>query len=183
MKNSIAATQIVEPYAEAIKDLASSQGLLERVGQELKGVVSTLKDSAELQALLDSPTHPTALKKDVVKQVFEREITPLLCNFLMLLVDRKRISLIIPIAEHYQSLLRAMKQIVLAEVTVAVPLTERQEKAIIDQVRSMTQAQDVELNVHQDPEILGGVIIQVGSQIFDASLRGQLRRIGVSLSR
>lgn len=183
MKGSFATAEVVEPYTEALKDLAYSQGLLERVGQELTTVITTIADSADLKAFLDSPTYAAPQKKDVVRRIFDRDIHPLVLNFLMLLIDRKRISLLPAIVEHYQKLLRAMKQIVLAEVTVAVPLTESQERAIVDQVRAMTQARDVELKVHQDPEILGGVIIQVGSQVFDASLRGQLRRIGVSLSR
>ncbi|MFZ9737676.1 MAG: ATP synthase F1 subunit delta [Prochlorotrichaceae cyanobacterium] len=183
MTSSFATAEIVEPYTEALKDLADSQGLLERVGEELAAVITALESSADLKGFLNSPTYSAPQKKEVVQRVFDRDVHPLVLNFLMLLIDRKRISLFPLIVEHYQKLLRAMKQIVLAEVTVAVPLTESQQREIVSQVRSMTNARDVELKVQQDPEILGGVIIQVGSQVFDASLRGQLRRIGVSLSR
>ena len=53
--------------------------------------------------------------------------------------------------------------------------------AVSDKVKDLTGAQAVELKSEVDPELIGGVVIKVGSQIFDASLRGQLRRLGVSL--
>jgi F-type H+-transporting ATPase subunit delta len=183
MKSSFATAAVVEPYAEALKELAQAQGLLDQVGQELADIVSTLEGNADLRGFLDSPTFSAAQKQEVVRQVFQGNVHPVVFNFLMLLIDRKRMSLFSAMVEHYQKLLRGIKQIVLAEVTVAVPLTSEQETTIKDQVLSMTQAREVELRVHQDPDILGGVIVQVGSQVFDASLRGQLRRIGVSLSR
>jgi F-type H+-transporting ATPase subunit delta len=182
MKNSFATAEIIEPYAEALKDLAIAEGLVDRVGEELAAVLKTVEDNSDLKAFLDSPTHSAQQKQDVVRRIFEREVHPSVFNFLMLLIDRKRINFFPAIVSHYQTLLRAMKQIVLADVTVAINLTDHQERSVVEQVRSMTEARYVELKVHLDPEILGGVIIKVGSQVFDASLRGQLRRIGVSLS-
>ena len=53
---------------------------------------------------------------------------------------------------------------------------------MIDKIKTLTGAESVELKTDNDPELIGGVIIKVGSQVFDASLRGQLRRISVSLA-
>jgi F-type H+-transporting ATPase subunit delta len=67
-------------------------------------------------------------------------------------------------------------------VVAAVELSEDQQHAIRDRVQAMTQANSVELSVQVDPSLLGGLIIKVGSQVIDASLRGQLRRIGMQLA-
>jgi F-type H+-transporting ATPase subunit delta len=75
-----------------------------------------------------------------------------------------------------------LKQTVLAEVTSAVELSESQQQSVREKVTAMTGAQQVELDTKIDPELIGGVIITVGSQVIDASLRGQLRRIGLRLS-
>ncbi|HEY9668904.1 MAG TPA: ATP synthase F1 subunit delta, partial [Coleofasciculaceae cyanobacterium] len=86
------------------------------------------------------------------------------------------------IAKQYQSLLRQLKQTVLAEVTSAVELTEAQQQAVREKVMAMTSAHQVDLETKIDPDLIGGVIIKVGSQVIDASLRGQLRRLGLRLS-
>ena len=99
----------------------------------------------------------------------------------MILVDRRRIIFLEGICQHFRTLLRKLNNIVLAEVTSAVELTDEQRQAVIDKVKSITQAQDVELVNRLDQGLIGGVIIKVGSQVIDASLRGQLRRLSISL--
>lgn len=176
-------SEIVEPYAEALMSVAQAQGLSDQFGEEITGILQVLNESDELHQFLASPVFPVEQKRAVVRQAFEPSVHPLIFNFLMVLVDRQRILFLQGIGESYQALLRELKQIVLAEVTAAIELTDQQRQVVIDRVKAMTQAQDVELEISIDPDILGGVIIKVGSQVLDASLRGQLRRIGVSLSR
>jgi F-type H+-transporting ATPase subunit delta len=79
-------------------------------------------------------------------------------------------------------LVRELKHTVLAEVVSAVPLSEDQQSAVRAKVQAMTGAQQVELEMTQDADLIGGVVIKVGSQVIDASLRGQLRRIGLKLN-
>lgn len=100
----------------------------------------------------------------------------------MLLVDRRRILLLEPICEQYITLLRQKNQTVLAEITSAVPLSQEQEQAIREKVIAMTNAHQVELETKIDRDLIGGVIIKVGSQVIDASLRSQLRRLSLRLS-
>jgi F-type H+-transporting ATPase subunit delta len=69
----------------------------------------------------------------------------------------------------------------LADVTSTIELNEAQRQAVIQKVKEMTQAAEVDLDTKIDPDLIGGVIIKIGSQVLDASIRGQLRRIGVSL--
>ena len=99
----------------------------------------------------------------------------------MLLVDRGRIILLEGVCQQYLSMLREMNQTVLAEVTSAVPLTDEQQQSIKEKVKGMTNAREVELETSINSEIIGGVIIKVGSQVIDASLRGQLRRLSLAL--
>lgn len=80
------------------------------------------------------------------------------------------------------ALLRQLNQTVLAEITSAVPLTETQQQAITEKVITLTKARQVELATKIDSDLIGGVIIKVGSQVIDASLRGQLRRLSLRLS-
>lgn len=99
----------------------------------------------------------------------------------MLLVDKRRIMFLETIGQQYLELLRKLNQVVLAEVTSAKELEDEQKQRIVEKVKGMTDANDVELKTSIDPSLIGGVIIKVGSKVIDASLRGQLRRISVSL--
>jgi F-type H+-transporting ATPase subunit delta len=67
-------------------------------------------------------------------------------------------------------------------VITAVDLSEQQRSQIQDRVKGLTGANSVDLVVTIDPSLLGGVIVKVGSQVIDASLRTQLRRIGMQLT-
>jgi F-type H+-transporting ATPase subunit delta len=122
-------------------------------------------------------------KKAILQRITADEVNPALRNFLMLLVDRGRILFLEEIAKQYLVLLRKLNQTVLAEITSVYPLTEAQLTTLSEKVKAMTNARQVEIATTVDPDLLGGVIIKVGSRVVDASLRGQLRRIGMKLSQ
>ncbi|MEO0490880.1 MAG: ATP synthase F1 subunit delta, partial [Cyanobacteria bacterium J06659_2] len=86
------------------------------------------------------------------------------------------------IFNQYQILLRELKGVVLAEVVSAVGLSEDQANLVRQRVLEMTGASGVELESTVDSDLLGGVIIKVGSQVIDASLRSQIRRLSLQLS-
>jgi F-type H+-transporting ATPase subunit delta len=183
MKTGNASGALLDPYVEALLSLAKSQNLIEEFGSQTKELLDTLNGSPELTEFLSSPVVKAADKKAVLQRVAGDSLHPFMLNFLMVLVDRNRLFCLSGICEQFQAAVRKMKGIVLAEVTSAVPLNEGQTAAIQDKVKAMTGASDVEIATTIDPSILGGVIIKVGSQLLDSSLRSQLRRIGMSISK
>ncbi|NJM56251.1 MAG: F0F1 ATP synthase subunit delta [Synechococcales cyanobacterium RU_4_20] len=183
MKGSAAMAKVIEPYTEALMSLAQSQNLVDRLGEDAAAVLSVITESEQLSTVLNSPVYEGGQKKAILKQIFENQVDHHFLNFLLLLVDRQRIAFLPGICQRYRELLRDLNQVSLAEVTSAVELTEEQRQAVCDRVKSMTGAQSVEIESRVDPDLIGGVIIQVGSQVVDASLRGQLRRISLNLSR
>ncbi len=182
MASSIISSVVAEPYAEALMSLASSQGLEDQFGDELRTLLALLKNSEELEVFLTNPLLKPEDKKAIIKQIAGEGANPLLVNFLFLLVDRRRIMFIAEIAQKYLEQLRKLKNTVLAEVASASELSDDQKSAIADKVKNMTGATSVELSTTVDPSLIGGVIVKVGSQILDASLRGQLRRISINLT-
>lgn len=174
--------QLVEPYATALMSVAKSNNVTEDFGNQMRSLIDLLKNSPELQDFLGSPVVKGEDKKAVITRMLGEEVHPYLRNFLMLLVDRGRIIFLAEIAQEYLALLRKLNQTVLAEVTSAVELNDGQKHMVIEQIKARTGAQNVELDLKIDRDILGGVIIKAGSQLFDASIRGQLRRIGMSLT-
>jgi len=179
-RNSFIA-EITEPYAEALMSLAKSHDLTDRFGEDVSFLLNLLKESEELRQFLGSPIPKAEDKKQVLRQLTGEQIHPYMLSFLMLLVDRRRILFLEGICQQYQALLRQLNRTVLAEVSSTVALTDEQRQTVIAKVQQMTGAEKVELQTSIDPELIGGVLIKVGSQVLDASIRGQLRRITSSL--
>lgn len=182
MKSTLVSTEIAEPYAQALMSVARDNNLIDQISDDVNSLVTLLTESGDLRNCLMSPAIKPEQKKAVLEQLAGDQLHPFTKNFLMLLVDRGRILFLDAICRQFQALVRQLRQTVLAEVTTATPLSEAQLASIHQKVVDMTQAQQVEMDVKVDPEILGGVIIKVGSQIVDVSLRGQLRRIGIRLA-
>lgn len=181
MKSQLALTEIAEPYAQALMSVAKSNNLTDQIGEDTQSLLALTQESEDLRLLLNTPLIDAGKKKVILQQVVGDQVHPFTLNFLLLLVDRSRIFLLPEVCKQYQDLLRQLRQAVLAEVTSAVELNDEQKEAIRQKVIATTQAQQVQLETQVDPELLGGVVIKVGSQVIDASLRGQLRRIGVRL--
>ncbi len=180
MKGSLLSAEVVEPYAEALMAVAQEQNLVEKFGEDVASLLSLLEASPELNAFISSPVVVGTDKKAILRRIGQ-EIDPIIVNFLMILVDRRRIIFLEGICQHFRILIRKLNQTVLAEVISAIELNDGQKQAVVDQVKTLTQARDVELVTKIDQDLIGGVIIKVGSQVIDASLRGQLRRLSISL--
>jgi F-type H+-transporting ATPase subunit delta len=173
--------QVVQPYAQALMSVARSKEMTEQVGEDVRSLRKLLQNSEQLRDFLANPFVKAEDKKAILGQIIG-ESNPYLRNFTMLLVDRRRILLLEAICQEYLALLRQLNQTVLAEVISAIELTEAQQQAVREKVKSMTNAHEVELDAKIDRDLIGGVIIKVGSQVIDASLRGQLRRLSLRLS-
>lgn len=182
MKSSSMGSEIAEPYAKALMSVAEQNDLADRIGEDVTFLRQALKESSDFANFLANPIVKPEDKKSVLRQVAESEIHAYTLNILMLLVDRGRILFLDDVCSRYQALLRDRNQAVLARVTTAVELTDDQRRAISDKVKALTNAREVELETQIDPDIIGGAIVRVGSQVLDASLKGQLRRLALNLN-
>ncbi|AFZ52067.1 ATP synthase F1 subunit delta [Dactylococcopsis salina] len=180
-ENTLMSAEVVEPYASALMSLADSQNLIERFGNDAKELLAALKSSQDLKQFLANPVIKIDDKKAVLRRITGEGLHQYLVNFLQLVVDKKRTAFLTGILEQFLALVRDRTSTVLAEVTSVTELSNEQRDRVKERVKAMTNAQNVELETTLDPSLIGGVVIKVGSQVLDASLKGQLRRIGFSL--
>ena len=182
MAGTLVSSEISEPYAQALMSLAQQSDLAEQFGETFRSLESLMSESQEFKDFVQNPVIANEDKKAVLKQVMG-DANPYLVNFMMLLVDKRRIVFLESIVNQYLSLLRKLNQTALAEVISARELSDEQKGNIVEKVKGIVEARDVELKTSVNPDLIGGVIIKVGSKVIDASLRGQLRRISVSLNQ
>jgi F-type H+-transporting ATPase subunit delta len=160
------------PYAEAL--LLSGS---DKVEQDMIKILDIFKEVEPLEDYFSSPRIDAKTKKEFTKKIFDKQISDTSLNFLLLLIDRRRINIASSIIEKYLELRSNESNEVTFEVTSVVPLNSDQETNLINELKSLSKAETVKLTVKQDPTILGGLLVKNGSQYIDLSINGELRSI------
>ena len=160
------------PYAEAL--LLSNEKNIEN---DMIKIVNFIEEIEPLEEYFASPKVNAEAKKKFTKELFNKQISEYSLNFLLLLIDRRRINILPDIIEKYLELRTAELNQVTFEVTSVVPLNVEQETNLINALKNLSDANDVKLEVTQDSTILGGLLIQNGSQFIDLSINGELKNI------
>ena len=126
--------------------------------------------------LLRDPRVAQAQKKSLVRGALQGRSAPLTADFLELLIDKKRFELLPAAARDFERLLERQRGVARARVRAARPLSDA-DRARLRQRLEAFAGTGVELDVAQDPELLGGVSVRLGDWVLDSSLRGQLRSL------
>jgi F-type H+-transporting ATPase subunit delta len=169
-------------YAKALLGLAKEQQQEEQVGIELSQVVTVLADPA-LAKVLALPNLLLKTRKDIVEQVVQAlKPQAVLGSFLRVLVENDRLNAIEDIEQAYQRLLEHTLGRVRAKIRSAAQLSDREVQELVTAFSQLTQMTVVP-TVEVDPELLGGVVVEIEGRVYDASLRTQLRRLGETLAQ
>ena len=167
---SVAANRYARALIEVLYPEKAEAGL-----QQLESFHSLLKEEPDARRLFENPTISADWRKRFLKEIasalaFENRVA----NFINILIDRNRLALLEEIIEAYRKLLDARRGVVRANVTAARPLDPSEESKLAARLEQLTGKQ-VRMEVEIDPSLIGGVIAQVGSTIYDGSVREQLR--------
>ena len=108
--------------------------------------------------------------------MYEGELSQSIYHFLLLLVDKRRFALLSVIAEQFREMANAAQGIVIADVTTAQPATEAQQKKIAAKLEAVT-GKKVELRLHENKALLGGVVVKIGDRRIDGSVAGRLQAL------
>ena len=161
-------------YAKAILSFALEQNKEVQMNDDMLLIANTIEESKDLQLLLSSPVIKSQFKKAAINEVFSSKITSLTSGLINLLIDNKRLSILLDVAKKYTLLFDALKGIEVAQVTTAIPLTEELTKQVLSKVKEITgKKATIENNVN--PDIIGGFILRIGDVQYDASVANKLQ--------
>jgi F-type H+-transporting ATPase subunit delta len=162
-------------YARALFEAARERDRLEQVQQELSEFVDAVRDVPELRALLRDPQLDPRAKIAALKEILAGA-DELVRNFVLLLTERGRAAELDETQREFERLVAAETGRLSVELTTAVGLSDEEADNIVHSIeRSSGRTVDATRSV--DPDLLGGVVLQVGSLRLDASLRGRLERL------
>ena len=174
---------ITTPYAEAFLQVAESRNEVDEVVNQAKSILELWNTCPEFSDAMASPVLEVNQKKAALEKLFSSEVTPSFLNLLKLLADRQRIGILNSVLERLLELYREQRNIALATVTSATPLNEDQQAELMKTVQSVAGTENLELDLKVDPDLIGGFVINVGAKVIDASLSGQVRRLGLALAK
>jgi len=174
---------ITTPYAEAFLQVAASRKEVDEVVDQAKAVLELWNNCPALSEAMASPVLEVESKKAALEKLFTDQVTPSFLNLLKLLADRQRIGVLDAVLERMLELYREQRNIALATVTSASALSEDQQNDLQKKVKAVAGTDNVEINLKVDPDLIGGFVVSVGSKVIDASLAGQVRRLGLALAK
>jgi F-type H+-transporting ATPase subunit delta len=180
--STAATTGVAGRYASALFELADNARALDQVAQDLDTFKRLLAESAELSRLIASPVIGRDLLGKALFAVLDAAgIQGLTRNFIGTVAANGRARELPAMAAAYLAELARRRGETSAIVTSAVPLTEQQMQQLTDALRGVLGGAKVSVDAQVNPDILGGLVVKVGSRLFDSSIRSKLQRLQLAM--
>ena len=172
--------EIARVYARALFEAAMDKGKLDAIRDQLGQFVDALNENREMQLFLFSPSFSSAEKIEALKSAVT-DAEPEFLNFLELLLEKGRMPVVFRIRRQFDALWAKENKRLGVTVTSAVELDPEIAKRIGAEIEEQT-GNTVELESRVDPDILGGLVVQVGNMVLDTSIRNRLEKLRKSVA-
>jgi F-type H+-transporting ATPase subunit delta len=164
-------------YARALLDVAIAEADPQQVGDQVAAAAELFTSHADLWKVMANPAVPTPKKRAIVDALLPMlELHPVVQKLLQMLASRDRLVLLPDLAEAYRARLLEHQHVVQACVTSAVPLPADRVDALGKELAALT-GRKVVMTTATDQAIIGGVVTQIGSTVYDGSIRRQLEKM------
>lgn len=177
MASKILVSKIAAPYADALLELAKAKDCTALIASDIRDFLDLFSSVPELGKFLCSPVIDKSKKKDLLKTIMTSKLNLITLNFLMFLIDRRRIVYFEAIGGKFLELVWKLEGIKTVNLETVIPLSYEQEEELINKLKSVTGFKEIQLVRKVSKEILGGMVIQIDSQVIDMSLKGKLKQI------
>lgn len=174
-------TRVANRYAKSLLSLAEEKGQLDAVYSDMVQVQEAC-DNRDLYNLLKSPIVKSDKKQSILSIVFASQMSEISSEFIKIITRKRREGALPEIAEEVVRQYKMMKNITVAEVTSAIPLSEEQKKQIIGMLHKET-AGEIELVEKINKDLLGGFICRIGDRQIDASISRRITELRSEFSK
>ena len=174
---------IAAPYARAFADVVFEAHLnANDVQQQLNDFVAAWRESADLRELFLDPSFPSDQKVAILDKLNARlGMSVQMRNFIAVIIQHDRLYVLDEILAEYRKEVNRRLGISEVQVTTARPLDANERQGIEQKVAALTGTQ-VQATYHEDKSLLGGVVVRVGSTVYDGSVKGRLDRLKEQLA-
>ncbi|MEP6929236.1 MAG: ATP synthase F1 subunit delta [Flavobacterium sp.] len=176
----MASTRAAIRYAKAILDLANSKGVAEAVNDDMKSIATVIDTNAELSTFIQNPTTKVEVKESALLEVFAN-VNGVTKGLFHLLFVNKRFEILDAIAVEYSKVFDQSNGIEIATVTTAIPLDGDLEAKVLAKIATLSDKKITIENI-VDASIIGGFILRIGDQQYNASVANRLQVLKRELS-
>jgi F-type H+-transporting ATPase subunit delta len=176
----MASTRAAIRYAKAILDLANSKGVAEAVNNDMKSIATAIETNVELSTFIQNPTTKVEVKESALLEVFA-DVNGVTKGLFHLLFENKRFEILEAIALEYKKLFDESNGVETATVTTAIPMDAALEAKVLAKVATLSDKKITIENI-VDPSIIGGFILRIGDQQYNASVANRLQVLKRELS-
>jgi F-type H+-transporting ATPase subunit delta len=173
-------SEIASQYAAATIELAEKEKIEEQVLSDLESIATVVSQTPEFDAVLKHPAIAPVERKRLLVELFQGKINDLTLRLVELLADKRRLELLSQIAVEYRKLYQINKNTLSASLTSADPLSDQEKEHFKVQLAKRFGKQ-LDLEISVDPSLLGGLVLRVGDEVIDGSVKGKLRALEKTL--
>jgi len=176
-------TLIAQRYSDALVEMAREGKLtFEKISTDLNLIKNILAQSKDLAAFLINPIISVEDKKEIVDKVFSAEIDGLIVNFIKVLVDKSRFDAFDEVLDAYNKSLDDKNNISRIQVTSAFEMSEDAKKKLKEKLEEKLK-KNVVLDLDINTDIIAGLVIKIGDNIIDMSLKHKLEDLSKNITR
>ena len=168
-------------YGTALYEAADATARAAAIEPDLVAIRDAIASSTELVQLLDNPAFPAQGKKELLLELATGS-DPLVRNLLQVLVDNGRLTALSDVVDVFSSRVRASERQLEVELTTAVPVGADEADLLRSRIAEAS-GKDVTLRRRVDPAVVGGIVLRIGDQLIDASVRGRLDGLRLALRK
>jgi F-type H+-transporting ATPase subunit delta len=173
--------ELAQVYARALFEVAHEQDKLDVLREQLGQFADAMKENRELELFFFSPYFSTKEKQEGLEKLLDGADEQLM-NFLKLLIENYRMPVIYRLRREYERLWEQENRLLPVVLTSAVELDEQTVKDLGERIGERT-GNTVTLTTKVEPDILGGIVVQVGNSILDASIRNRLEQLRTQVAQ
>lgn len=169
-------TRVAARYAKSILDLSIEQKNLDAILSDMKTFASIVSGNSDMRNLISSPIVPGDKKFAMLKKLFENQLNPLTIKFFDIIIRKKREKYLGDIANSFIKQYNDLHNIANASVKSAVALSDAAISEIKGHIESQT-GKKINISATVNPDLIGGIVVQVEDRLFDASVAGKLGKL------
>jgi F-type H+-transporting ATPase subunit delta len=172
---------IARPYAEAVFRLAKQGNTLQAWSDALNLIASVYRDP-QMQETMANPKVSSADIERLMLAICGERIDGVARNLIQLLVHNRRLSVVAEIREQFEQLKLEDEGKLDAKISSAFPMEDTQRNQVVDMLSARFKRK-IDATVTVDPDLIGGVKVEVGDKVWDASVRGRLQSLAATLMK
>lgn len=168
-------------YAEALVNLALQRNSIDEVADNINSVLELFKNE-ELYSFILNPENTKKLRKKILSALLEGNIRQDVLHFLLLLIDKERISVLSGIMGEYERMADNKRNILDILVYTAYPITQEQIESLREKFRVLHNASDSKITMIIDPALIGGIKVVIGDKVYDGTVKNKLAGLKAMLA-